>query len=554
MKKKNFLRLLWLLPAAALVFLAGCTGQHASLLLDEVTTEVLSYDYEWTPSQDKDTVWLTCEQKLVYRDGDGQSHTLYPKAQVKAWPLKSTVYYAGESDPTPKLADNESSLDTSGTLPENNIRRQYFTLDDGQTIVAETVFETYTLPDGGVSISLPAMIPGELAWQQAEADAADGSDELYRITVRFVLPWSTASVGDSGSESLEVAYDKQASSVPDNLLGTDYATGYEWLNDNTLSLYVDKTETWSLSGTKTQRFSSPQLLFALSGSEDKALEVSDFDFAATTQSNASPAQETGNGSWSILRQEMTQEVAFSNGSETFSDVFAYPSYEAYYELDGQQFAFDLAAVFSERHRTAQTGRNEVTNTTDATVDFAGKVFTAAVVTVLTLKDGGGDEPDPDPDPDPEPSHGRIIDFAVTAVLDADGLAQSANITKKAVVIRYAKGYEWGVCAYEEAFPAQMTYTQSGYTAFNSAAQAGAGSDFRLARAVDKAQSIEWYAEDNSLIVGVDALTCAVLGWKNIVDGRYSAFINGYEGVYADDRQSLTLTAPDGSSKTFGAGN
>lgn len=54
----------------------------------------------------------------------------------------------------------------------------------------------------------------------------------------------------------------------------------------------------------------------------------------------------------------------------------------------------------------------------------------------------------------------------------------------------------------------MTYVQSGYTGFNSAAQQRAGAAFRLARAVDAADGgIEWYAEDNSLIAGVDVLTC-----------------------------------------------
>ena len=93
---------------------------------------------------------------------------------------------------------------------------------------------------------------------------------------------------------------------------------------------------------------------------------------------------------------------------------------------------------------------------------------------------------------------------MTAVLDGDGLSHKGNITKKAVVIRFEEGYSFGVCAYEEAFPQEMTYVQSGYTGFNSAAQQRAGAAFRLARAVDAADGgIEWYAEDNSLIAGVD---------------------------------------------------
>ena len=141
------------------------------------------------------------------------------------------------------------------------------------------------------------------------------------------------------------------------------------------------------------------------------------------------------------------------------------------------------------------------------------------------------------------------------MLDVDGLSHKGNITKKAVVIRFEEGYSFGVCAYEEPFPQEMTYVQSGYTGFNSAAQQRAGAAFRLARAVDAADGgIEWYAEDNSLIAGVDVLTCKILGWKNIVNKRYSSMVNGYKGSYSQDRYTLTLTAPDGTVRTYKSGS
>ena len=36
----------------------------------------------------------------------------------------------------------------------------------------------------------------------------------------------------------------------------------------------------------------------------------------------------------------------------------------------------------------------------------------------------------------------------------------------------------------------------------------------------------------------------------MVNGKYSAFINTYDAKYSNNRYTLTLTAPDGVSKSF----
>ena len=531
---------------------SGCMREEARTMYlpggENGDIRLVAYDYAWNQAQVADTVVLTCAQTAVYEAG-GQEYTLTPQAVIKFWAEKQSVYFT-EGSPVPSLNDVRQTEKTSGEQPQTTTRRQEFLLDDGQTLVAESAYDSYTLTTANGTFALPAVVPDEISL--AGISAAESGDG-YAVAAEFAVPWTISGRDDAWVESATVVYRKMKSDTPDELLDVRYQTGSEWDGNDALTLYVEKTETWSLSGVQTRRYDSPALRFALDGGGEKAMEVSDFAFEAQKKSETSAAEDIGGDNWRIKRHYVTQTISFDNGAEQFADAFRYPVFEAAYTSDGQNLPFELEVVFSERHRTAITGDDEMTNTTEATASFAGKVFQAAAVTVWTLK--GGDKPDPEPDPEPDPTpgvHGKIIDFAVTAVLDADGLAHGGNLTKKAVVIRYEEGYEWGVCAYEEAFPATMTYTQSGYTGFNSAAQPGAGKPFRLARAVDTANTIEWYAENNELIAGIDALTCGLFGWKNIVGGRYSAQINGYQGKYGANRTTLTLTAPDGSRKTFGS--
>ena len=118
------------------------------------------------------------------------------------------------------------------------------------------------------------------------------------------------------------------------------------------------------------------------------------------------------------------------------------------------------------------------------------------------------------------------------------------------MIRFEHGYLWGVCEYNEDFPQEFTYTTAGYTGFNSVVRDEALKPFELARAVDINEGIAWYSENNKLIAGIDILSCKILGWENIPNGKYSAFINSYKARYSNSRYTLTLTSPNGVSRAI----
>lgn len=558
------------IPAAAVLVLtvlmfAGCdSAEKAIFSMEDDDITLISYDYEWKTSMAEDTVFMTCTQQLVYSSG-GTRHTLTPQARLKLWPAKDTILFHKTDSPVPALENETGDSSVSGTLPQRHHIERLFSFKDGQTISAEIEYESYAQASGSDfsgtgKAALPYMKIDAPVFLSSRAAEIPGSDGCFRAEADFNAVWSVYGQEDTGTEKLTAAYVKKSTDAADELLRTEYGKGWEWNSASSFTLYVEKTETWSLSGTKRQKFQSPALSFAFEGKENRTLEVANFDFKASAETQTGRKDDISGNGWTLKKGTVTQTISFSNGSDAFSDVFSYPAYEAGYALDGQTFGFDLTAVFYETHSLISSGENSAKNTTEATVSLLGKSFGASVVTLLAKKGSSPDpnpdpDPEPDPNPDPVPGHGKIFDFAVTAVLDVDGLSHKGNITKKAVVIRFEEGYSFGVCAYEEAFPQEMTYVQSGYTGFNSAAQQRAGAAFRLARAVDASNGgIEWYAEDNSLIAGVDVLTCKILGWKNIVNKRYSSTVNGYKGSYSQDCYTLTLTAPDGTVRTYKSGS
>lgn len=450
----RFLQTLRLLPAfgygipaaAALVLavlmFAGCDGAEKAIFsMEDDDITLISYDYEWKTAVAEDTVFMTCAQQLVYSSG-GTRHTLTPQARLKLWLAKDTILFNKTDSPVPALENETGNSSVSGTLPQRHHIERLFSFKDGQTISAEIEYESYALASGSDfsgtgKTALPYMKIDAPVFLSSRAEEIPGSDGCFRAEADFNAVWSVYGQEDTGTEKLTAAYVKKSTDAADELLRTEYGKGWEWNSASSFTLYVEKTETWSLSGTKRQKFQSPALSFAFEGKEDRTLEVANFDFKASAEMQTNRKDDISGNGWTLKKGTVTQTISFSNGSDAFSDVFSYPAYEAGYALDGQTFGFDLTAVFNETHSLIPNGENSAKNTTEATVSLLGKSFGASVVTLL-VKKGGSPDPNPDPDPDPEPDpnpdpvpgHGKIFDFAVTAVLDVDGLSHKGNITKK----------------------------------------------------------------------------------------------------------------------------
>jgi hypothetical protein len=150
--------------------------------------------------------------------------------------------------------------------------------------------------------------------------------------------------------------------------------------------------------------------------------------------------------------------------------------------------------------------------------------------------------------EPEQPHlGKPKNFVVTATYDP-----SSKVTRRAFVFVWDQGVTYAVCDYETQLPAtaDFKYKESSYTGYNSVGYDKDNSDhWQPARGSDDSDAIRWYSASGSLISAIDkALSCKVIGWKNLVNGDYALVIPGY--TYTINGYNITVTSPNGQKVTF----
>ena len=523
------------------LFIASCEKENTYGVTGN-TGDLGTLSYEWTDaSVVNDTVFMTCNQNLVYTQS-GNSQTIAQKAIIKIWCQKPLVEYAAGMNPKPRLTKMSPADKTyAENNPRRRIVRQQCTLHDGQIAMIELSFDLYSYDYHNREQFFPHVELSEARFNNADAVAENG---YYKATVLFDVPWSATDGSGEGSKTISVSYLKKRVEEVDKVINTNYVTGIEWLATNTFKLYLDKTDQWQIAGYQTTRTSSPELSFVVNKSDDKSIEAKDFDFSFTIQSSATTKQKVDAPSaWTIKKGEATQTLMFTNGADYFEDKFTYPLYDATVMVDGQVFGFDLGVVFNAVNNISHSNLTDGKNVTTATVKFGSRSFDASIITQITKK-----EEDP---PVVETGKGKILYYSVTAVFDqAETDKENGDITKKCVLVRYENGYDWGICAYEEAFPTTFTYTESDYGAYNSAAKKTKESAFQLARAIETTSAIIWYDRNNEELSGISGLECLILGWKNQYKGKNSYKINTYTESLSSDKYILTLTAPNGTTHVF----
>ena len=532
---------LWCAAAIIMALFASCEKETTYGVTGN-TGDLGTLSYEWSDASVKnDTAFMVCNQSLVYSQS-GNSQTIAQKAIIKVWCQKPLVEYAAGMNPKPrltKMSPAEKSYDSMN--PRRRIVRQQCTLHDGQIAMIELSYDLYSYDYHNREQFFPHVELKEASFNSADAIADNG---YYKAIVTIDVPWSATDESGKGTKTISVSYLKKRVEEVDKVLSTNYETGVEWLTSNIFKLYIDKTEEWQIAGYQTSRTSSPELSFDVSKSPDKSLEVKDFNFGFTMRPSATIKQTlTAPAPWNIKKGEATQTLMFTNGTDYFEDKFTYPLYDATIVMDGQTFGFDLNVVFNAVNQVSHSNLTDGENITTATVKFSGRSFDASVITKITKKE--------DTPPVVETGKGKILYYSVTAVFDtAEADKDDGDITKKCVLVRYEEGYDWGICAYEDAFPKAFTYTESSYGAFNSAAKKTKNSPFELARATETNSAILWYDGNNGELSGISGLECFILGWKNQYQGKNSYKIDGYGESLSDDRYTLTLTAPNGQTHVF----
>ena len=554
----RFVHPLWLLT---LMFLFnGCIEEDFKPSTSDVPSIMPIYSYNWTKKNDADTLIFECNQRISY-SLDNSNTILTPKAMVKLYPSKDTVFFEANEKPDVVYKNNATKEEYSKNIPSVNKIEKDFYFTDGQIVKAEIYYEKYNIALENDTYELPCVIVDDVSFVKADFDKYSNDENIYIANLDFSFDWYIRSENEVSSENISTFYTKKMLYGEDELLDVSYATGYTWHNGSQFSLFVEKKEIWRDSGEDKITYHSPVLDFYIIGKEDKSLTVDNLDFQTTESSNLSEATEINSDNWNILKNIKYITVVHNNGFQSFSNEFEFPVFEVSLSLDGELFNFDLKQQCKIKSDIVSEDEKNTLNT-NAYVSILNRQFDASVYTNLELKnDGNGTppavepnpDPTPNPDPDPEPEkykYGKIVSYSVTATYDVNASFSDGNITKKCVMIRFEHGYLWGICEYNEDFPVDFHYTTAGYSGFNSVIRREVSAPFELARAVDIPEGIVWYSENNKMIAGIDVLSCKILGWKNVVNGKYSAFINSYTAKYSDNNYTITLTSSNGVAKSF----
>ncbi len=529
------------------VFAFGCAQEDYEL---SSVSNSLSYNtyysHQWSKTTKKDTTILLCLQNVKMENVD---ENFSSTVMIKLYKQKDSVYFNEKMSPSP-ICENKvvtsNKKDISSNKTKHTIKKEFF-FNDGEIVYADITFYSQKVELENSTLTLPYMSITSVDFNTSNLQQDKNKENQYHVVLDFDVNWQIVGKNDDGNENASIEYEKIKIYDQDELLNTSYTKGYNWINEEIISLFVEKIESWKIAGEKKTKYTSPPLEIKLLTSGYKTLEVANFDFRKELFEETKNEENISKDNWDITKHLITQTLRYTNNTDTFDDVFSYFLFDVSFMLDEKVFNFDLGVEFSVDNELTTINQHHKSNKTSAKLRVASKEFVNDIVTVLKLKsnDEPNDEPTDEPVDEDLPKHGRIISHFVSAIYDVDN-----STTKKCVVVRYEKGYDWGVCEYEEFFPTTFTYTQTGYSGFNSVAQTAKGQPFRLARAIDTKDAIYWYQENNKLISAIDFLSCKVIGWKNKKNGMYCSTMEGYEENYSSNGYTLKLTAPDGSTKTF----
>ena len=326
MEKKNFFQTILFVGILIILLLTSCNGFVSSPLEFDEGDDValVSFDYDWDKSVCGDTAQLSCLQTLVYSAG-GKEMSVSPLAYVKLWVKQDTVLSASEVSGRTVSQNVTSSSSSSGILPTKYKLRKSFELNDKQVVIAEIVYEDFNLISQETGQAMPHLEITDFTLDDILVARNESAKNNYRVSVSFNVPWSVINRGDKGTEQVDISYVRSSvDESGDQLLFTDYETGAEWIDKSSFKLFVNKIETWSLSGIKNDKIYSQTLPFSLNHNDKPSLMVDKLDFiyqVSLTQLEAEKISSDEN--WNIQKRTAMQVVRFDCSAQDFFHAFSY---------------------------------------------------------------------------------------------------------------------------------------------------------------------------------------------------------------------------------------
>lgn len=259
------------------------------------------------------------------------------------------------------------------------------------------------------------------------------------------------------------------------------------------------------------------------------------------------------GKWTVTTYSYPYNHVLSNGvaADVVNSSYGYKNYQFVYQDDNIGAITVPMATVTMSHKSLNivegtTSDGYVKHNANVVVNGSARgtegsyTKDLSVTHILKIKDESGKEPEP-------PHFGKPKSFKVTATYDP-----TSNVTRRAFTFNWESGVTYAVCLYETELPSEsdFMFKADSYTGYNSVGyDVNNSNHWQPARGSDDSDAIRWYKSDGALMSAIDKdLSCMVIGWKNIVNGKYALEIPGY--TYTINGYNITVKAPSGKTVTF----
>ncbi len=320
-----------------------------------------------------------------------------------------------------------------------------------------------------------------------------------------------------------------------------YVPSQTW-NGNTTTVTVTKTTPHSHAPSEVETFTK-NFTISLGGLTNGKVYADNTSFAATETHNETSSTQN-DSPWTVVSYKRNYAYTLSNGVVARNDLRVEVVDAVITFNDGNyQHTFNvrLNVTKGERFGAARSEGDYVVTPHILTVNGTtvdGKQVSSAGTTDIYVKSQA-----------PEPPHfGKPKGFTVTATYDP-----TAKVTRRAFVFNWEDGVTYAVCDYETSLPStgDFMFKADAYAGYNSVGydKNNGTNHWQPARGSDDSDAIRWYHSNGVLMSGIDKdLTCQVIGWKNVVNGKYALVIPGY--TYTINGYNITVKAPNGQTVTF----
>ncbi|MBO5039430.1 MAG: hypothetical protein J6C85_08290 [Alphaproteobacteria bacterium] len=444
-----------------------------------------------------------------------------------------------------KTAQTSSSIDAPWKI---TTRKQNFIYTVSNGKVSRTNIAT-TLTDGVITFDngeFAHTFDLSLSAQKSESFGAKRQDGNYDVTPHRLTLTATGAGKTLSETSTTDIYVKRAASV----------TGHE----EKTTVYPDGTvdaeivikkddgsqETIKASDAFGKRFAFD---FANVSAQEKV--VTNVNHTASGSTGTPTTNTLKQGAWRVTEYRYPYNHTLSNGTsaENISSAYSYKNYEFTYTDNSVGTVKIPMPAVTMSHKSLNISKQGSSNgyvNHNANVVVNGTArgtegsYTTDLAVTHLLKVKEATEPD-------QPHLGKPKSFMVTATFDP-----TSKVTRRAFCFNWENGVTYAVCLYETELPNQsdFMFKQDTYQGYNSVGYDKNNSNhWQPARGVDSSDAIRWYDASGKMFSAIDKdLSCKIIGWKNIVNGKYAMEIPGY--TYTMDGYNITVKAPSGKTVTF----